>query len=613
MAETARPSVRDALVKLADHGIEATEAYGRPDLAPRLQNLRATASEPYVRVLVAGEFKQGKSSVVNALVGHDVCPVDDDVATAVATSVRYAAEPVAVAVTLGESDEPIRRAVDPADLAGWVTESDDPDARRPQLVEVGLPSEMLRSGLELVDLPGAGGLGSLHGAATLAALGRASAVLFVSDAVQELTATERSFLETVAERCPTAALVKTKVDIHPAWRSIVERDRAHVAQVVAVVAGVSARLARKGAESNDAELVEESGLPVIASWLGNEVVLGAGSRLAEVVADEVVEICRQLRVPFDAERAALDDPAARAALESRLDAARGEAERLRAAASRWQQVLTDAFTDIGADVEHNLRLRVRDLVRRSEEAIDGFDPADAWEEYEPVLRREVAALVADHNAEIYERVTEAGRQVTAIFTEDAADLSELLAGTRAVDGTDLSTSLALAPPEAARTGKRLGLGGQAFALARGSYSPSLMFGFLGGIAGITLAAPALLAVGLVAGGKGLRTEKERRLAVRRAQAKVSARKFVDEVILHVGKSSRDEIRRDQRILRAHFVARAEELMRSATAAVAAAQRSTGDGEATVARRADIDAEIDRLEWLEDLASRVRAAVQPQDP
>ena len=43
-----------------------------------------------MRVLVVGEFKQGKSQLVNALVNAPVCPVDDDIATAVPTVVRHA-------------------------------------------------------------------------------------------------------------------------------------------------------------------------------------------------------------------------------------------------------------------------------------------------------------------------------------------------------------------------------------------------------------------------------------------------------------------------------------------------------------------------------------------
>ena len=39
----------------------------------------------------------------------------------------------------------------------------------------------------LVDTPGVGGLGSAHGAATMAALPSADAVLLVSDAAQEYT------------------------------------------------------------------------------------------------------------------------------------------------------------------------------------------------------------------------------------------------------------------------------------------------------------------------------------------------------------------------------------------------------------------------------------------
>ena len=608
MSSTTRPSVRDAAARLAEHGLEAAAAYERPDLAASLQDLHATATLQTTRVLVAGEFKQGKSSLVNALVGEDVCPVDVDVATAVATSVRFADEPEVVAVSVGEDGEEVRRPVDPADVAAWVTElgtAADPDTRA---VEVGLPAETLRHGVELVDLPGAGGLGSFHGAATLAALQQASGIVFTSDAVQELTATELAFLADVADRCPTVALAKTKIDIHPHWSSIVERDEANSRGWAATVVGVSAELARKAEESADEELLDESGLPALWSWLVDNVVAGADRRLAERVSAQVLDVCAQLRAPFDAERAALDDPGRRAELEERLRAATAEADRLRAAASRWQQVLTDSFTDLAADADHDLRRRVRDLITRNEAVIDGFDPADGWQEFEPVLRREVGAVVADHFAAIHDRVAGAARQVADVFAEDADVVDELLRSAPAPGpGTQVPGASVPAPGDGS-TARRLGVGGQVMALAKGSYSPSLMFGFLGGIAGITIAAPALLAVGLVAGGRGLKTEKKRRLAARQAQAKASARKFVDEVIFQVGKDSRDEVRRAQRALRAHFAARADELVRSASAALTAAQSASRDAD-TAVRRTDLEAEIVRIEWLADLATRVQAAVQ----
>src|SRR3954447_23834959 len=77
------------VTELVDLGIRACGAYGRGDLAGRLERLRRTLGDPGLHVVVAGEFKQGKSSLVNGLVGAAVCPVDDDVATALPTYVRY--------------------------------------------------------------------------------------------------------------------------------------------------------------------------------------------------------------------------------------------------------------------------------------------------------------------------------------------------------------------------------------------------------------------------------------------------------------------------------------------------------------------------------------------
>jgi hypothetical protein len=607
MATEARPSVREAAAKLADHGIEAAEAYGRTDLVPRLRELKDHASGPSVRVLVAGEFKQGKSNLVNALVGRAICPVDDDVATSVPTGVRYAPEIEAAAILAGDDGRPVRRPIDPEALPEWVTEAGSAERDRVQLVDVGLPADLLGQGLVLVDLPGAGGLGSLHGAATLAALPHADGVIFVSDAGQALTAAELDFLASVARRCPALALVESKVDIHPAWRRILDEDRDHVAALTPAVLGVSADLARKGQESADDELLAESGVHELGAWLREGVLTGAGSRLAARIADEVVEACRHLRVPLEAEQATLDDPARQAEVRARLEAARAESERLRAAASRWQQVLTDAFADVSSDADHDLRLRVRSLVRRNEEAIDGFDPATAWAEYEPALRREVATLVADHHAAVQDRAADAARRVTEVFTEDATAAEAMLHAALAAR-TDPDAP-ELADPDEADAVRRLGLGGQAFTLARATYGPALMLGFLGGVAGITVAAPALLAVGLVAGGKGLRSEKERRLAARQAQAKAAVRKFVDEVIFELNKESRDQVRQAQRLLRNHFAGRADELVRSATTALEAAQRAAAAADAG-ARRADVAAELERIAWLEDLAVRVRTAVEP---
>src|SRR5512146_3274431 len=79
-------------VSVVDLGLKACKAYGREDLALRLMTVQGTLKDPGIHIVVAGEFKKGKSSLVNALVGAGVCPVDDDIATAIPTYIRYGQE-----------------------------------------------------------------------------------------------------------------------------------------------------------------------------------------------------------------------------------------------------------------------------------------------------------------------------------------------------------------------------------------------------------------------------------------------------------------------------------------------------------------------------------------
>src|SRR5262245_3427609 len=167
-AGTRSATVQQALA-VVDLGRQATTAYGRPDLTRRLALTRLRLADPAFQVFVVGEFKQGTSSLVNALLNAPVCPVDDDIATSVPTAVGFG-ETAAAAVLRdpgGDPSDPDRRPLrDPIpieDVARHVTEGAEPDGEhRVVSVEVTLPRKLLADGLVLVDTPGVGGLGSAH-------------------------------------------------------------------------------------------------------------------------------------------------------------------------------------------------------------------------------------------------------------------------------------------------------------------------------------------------------------------------------------------------------------------------------------------------------------------
>ena len=70
--------------------------------------------------------------------------------------------------------------------------------------------------------------------------------------------------------------------------------------------------------------------------------------------------------------------------------------------------------------------------------------------------------------------------------------------------------------------RKMGVGTQGMAALRGSYGGLLMFGMLGRMAGLAMANPATIIIGLFMGRSALKGEKERQLAMRRGQARQAA-------------------------------------------------------------------------------------------
>jgi hypothetical protein len=589
-------------VAVVDLGLRACEAYDRPDAAARLAAARRALADPVLHVVVAGEFKQGKSSLVNALVGATVCPVGDDVATAVPTYVRHGAEPEA-SVLVEAAEEPRRESITMADVRRYVMESDtgEPDAGAPRVtgVEVRLPRKILAGGLVLVDTPGVGGLASPHAAASLAAVSMADAVIFVTGAAQELTRSEVDFLQRARTLCPVVACVLTKTDFYPAWRRIRDLNEQHLAAHCPVpLMPVSSPLRSRAVKANDTGLNAESGYPHLVKFLNDQIGRSAADRLAVDAAVEVVALCDQLEAHFEAERAALADPEAAQRVVRELTAVKAHVDALKTAAARWHQTLNDGISDLTSDVEHDLRARVRVVIAEADRAIEAADPADTWPEMEPWLQSRLAhELLAN-----YELLRHRAGQLSDRVGHHFYDASSPLLGRPAVhDPAPLAT---IADFEHKIELQRMRVTKQAMVALKNAYGGALMFIILGSLVGVQLG-PIGLGIGLVMGHRGLREEKKRQVQRRRAEARNAVRRYCDEVTFVAGKDSRDTLRRVQRQLRDHYSGLAEELNRSNARALSgaaeAAQRSQADREK---RLKDVESELARVRQLRQRAEAV---------
>ena len=588
-------------VAVVERAREVVARHGRPDLDARLAATRARLLDGRTRVLVVGEFKQGKSMLVNALVGAPVCPVSDDVATAVPTVVRHAD---ALDVALVRADG-TRVAVAGDALADHVGEERNPGNREGwSHAEIGLPRPLLTGGLEIVDTPGVGGLSSVHGAATTAALPSADVVLLVSDAAQEYTAPELQFLAHAASVCPNVACVVTKTDLHPQWRRIVELDRAHLAAagITADVLAVSSTLRWHAVGSGDAEVNAESGFPELVAFLRRG--LGQADRLARRgVLHVVLAVTDQIGGSLKAEATAQLDPAAAVALARELTAAQEHAAALKARSARWQLTLNDGVADLNADIDHDLRDRMKEISRLAEdELLGGGDPAKVWDQFAAWVQQEVAAAAAANFVWATQRVRALARQVAEHFSDDHEQVLPALRS----DPSDAIVSVrAMAAPAA----QAQGLGTKALTGLRGGYMGMLMFGMIGTFVGFaSVINPLGVGAGIVMGGKTIGDERRKLVTRRQNEAKAAMRRYVDDVTFQVAKDSRDRLRAVQRDLRDHFTEQADQLKRSLAESQQATERAVKASRAErEARLAEIQAQVEQLNAVRRQARALVAA------
>lgn len=259
--------------------------YGQDSAADRaVQMLNATFRAG--TVVVMGEVKRGKSSLVNALIAQpDLLPVD--VLTCTSAPIRVAVShdgPVVPQVTLVRGTE--REMILATELARWVTvdgvgslqgntnagleEAQDP----PSSAEISVRYPDM-DGITVVDTPGVGGLDKRAVTAALQEARHAGVLLMVCDASTPITAPEMDILRQAHDSVGGVIVAVTKTDKNTRrWRAIVEDNKRLISSHMGIdvpVVGVSSLRALDAARCIDparrAELERRSGIAQLRSQL----------------------------------------------------------------------------------------------------------------------------------------------------------------------------------------------------------------------------------------------------------------------------------------------------------------------------------------------------------
>jgi len=195
--------------------LELGEDYA--EFADDLDSLRQRFAEGRFHLAVLGQFKRGKSTLLNALLGEDLLPTDILPVTAIPTFIK-AGERIAVQVFFSNQQEPVEfygsKGKKLADfLTEYVTESGNPHNQRlVERVEISHPASLLKQGVVLIDTPGIGSTLKHNTEVAHRILPQCDAALFLVSPDPPITQAELDYLQQIRQKLPRTFFLLNKVD-----------------------------------------------------------------------------------------------------------------------------------------------------------------------------------------------------------------------------------------------------------------------------------------------------------------------------------------------------------------------------------------------------------------
>lgn len=246
--------------------------------ATECQNLMVKLAEDRFTLAVLGQFKRGKSSLMNAVIGRDLLPTGVLPLTSAVTVLRYGADEKVIATrqaSLFPEEVSVRQ------LGEYVTEKGNPgNVKGVVNARLEVPVAFLRHGVEFVDTPGVGSAIEANTATTSRFLPHCDAVLFVTSVDAPLSEAEVRLLEDLKQHVSRIFCVANKMDLlDPEERREVltflsQRMDAILGVAAVSVVPISARLGLEAKLQHDADTYERSGLKnleeMLADFLANE-------------------------------------------------------------------------------------------------------------------------------------------------------------------------------------------------------------------------------------------------------------------------------------------------------------------------------------------------------
>ncbi|MCE1188242.1 MAG: dynamin family protein [Ignavibacteria bacterium] len=184
-------------------------AIGAPDLTKPVSGL-LNSNDKTIYVAVLGQFKSGKSSLVNSIIGENLLPVGVVPVTAIVTRLRFGVQPKLIIQYLDGKET--SATID--ELPQYVTEKLNPEnVKQVAQAIVEHPALEPFKNISMVDTPGLGSLYRHNSETTQQWLPFTGVAIISVSAERPLSEEDINLVKGIAQYCPEITLVITKTDL----------------------------------------------------------------------------------------------------------------------------------------------------------------------------------------------------------------------------------------------------------------------------------------------------------------------------------------------------------------------------------------------------------------
>jgi len=263
-----------------------------------VRELLVKLAQDRFNLVVVGQFKRGKSSLMNAIIARDLLPTGYLPLTSAITALCYGPKDRALLKFKGWT---LEQEIELSELREYITEEGNPgNARGLLFAQIEIASLFLRRGLYFIDTPGIGSSRHENTQTTYEFLPEADAVIFVTSVEGPLSEVEEQFLRDIQQYQRKLFVVVNKTDLvdHGELKNITDYIQKGMEQVLGTAVPrlfpLSAKQGMQAKLQRNAQAQKASGLQEFESAL--EVFLAEQKELSFLVStlDRTLQLIQRM-------------------------------------------------------------------------------------------------------------------------------------------------------------------------------------------------------------------------------------------------------------------------------------------------------------------------------